>query len=285
MNHQQASRTALATAYLRAAHQLIDGKPLLLDDPLALQILGRDTAQLIEASKDQYQTRATRGLRAHVLLRSRFAEDQLAKAVAERGVRQYILIGAGLDTFAWRQPPGMNLAKVVEVDHPDSQQAKIKRVADSNMAHPANLVFAGINFEQETLLQGLVRHGISTDVPTFFSWLGVTMYLTEPAIDATLDALASFPAGSEVVMTFLQPSHTLEGKAKEMAENLALQVAAAGEPFISFFTPEQIEAKLRGKGFATVQFMTPEDSVARYFGEVSSLPPPSRTSVVSAVRG
>lgn len=168
MSTRDASQTALATAYLRAAHQIFDGTPLLLDDPVALKLLGSVAEQRIRRGVDRYRTPEAMTLRSHVVLRSRYAEDRLSVAV-KRGVSQYVIIGAGFDTFALRQPQWANSLKVIEVDHPSSQAAKRSRIAEAGMKIPTNLVFADIDFEHESLLEGLLRHGVtSTDEPIFF---------------------------------------------------------------------------------------------------------------------
>ena len=179
---REPSRTAAGVAWLRAAHQSVDGQPKILDDPIAPLLPGeRGRLGLIER-RDELFTPGALGLRAHVLLRSRFAEDQLALAVA-RGIRQYVLLGAGLDTFAYRQPYWAAAAepvlRIFEVDQPASQQIKRERVAAANIPVPGNLTYAAVDFEHEPLLAGLTRTGVATSEPAFFSWLGVSMYLTE----------------------------------------------------------------------------------------------------------
>jgi methyltransferase (TIGR00027 family) len=220
-------------------------------------------------------------LRAHVVLRSRFAEDRLEAAV-QRGVTQYILLGAGYDTFAYRQPEWARAIRVIEIDQPASQAQKRAHLAAVNVGVPPNVTFADIDFERESLHDGLLRHGISLHEPTFFSWLGVTMYLTEDAIDAVLGTVAAFPTGSEIVFTFASPR---EPAGPDAGPTLAEQAAAVGEPWISYFAPEQIERKLLQFGFATVGFLTPGEAAARYFRDrTDGLPVPKRTAIVSAIK-
>jgi methyltransferase (TIGR00027 family) len=176
MNSQEASRTALATAYLRAAHQLLDATPKILDDPIAVRLLGEDASRKIREFAERYRNSETEALRSHVVLRSRFAEDRLADAV-QRGVSQYVILGAGFDTFAFRQPAWAKSLKIFEVDHPGTQSVKRSLITKAGLDLAANVQFAPIDFEQESLLEGLCRHHVSLAEPTFFSWLGVTMYL------------------------------------------------------------------------------------------------------------
>lgn len=219
-----------------------------------------------------------RALRAHVVLRSRYAEDRLESSIV-RGISQYILVGAGFDTFALRQPPWATGLIIFEVDHPDTQREKQSRISNAGIIVPGNVVFVGVNFEQESLEEGLVRSGVKTDKKTFFSWLGVTMYLTEAAIDSTLRYMTSFPSGSEAVVSFLQTPTVQSLASQEMAKG----VSEAGEPFISSFTCESFKEKLITEGFRNVHFLT-QDLSAPFFPEnESSLSNPHRVSIVSAV--
>jgi methyltransferase (TIGR00027 family) len=284
MSQREASRTALATAYLRAAHQILDAKPFILDDPVAVQLLGEGAEQRIREAAERYQTPEALALRSHVVLRSRFAEDQLATAV-QRGVSQYVIVGAGFDTFALRQPLWANSLKVIEVDHLSSQAAKRLRIGEVGLQIPMNVVFADIDFEQESLRDGLLRNGVTVTKPTFFSWLGVTMYLTDSAINATLRSMATFPEGSEVVLTFLQPSMGDPHASPSEPSQLAQRVAESGEPFVSYFDQSTVKEKLLAAGFSSVEFLTPEIAKSRYFQQrQSDLPLPKRTGIASALR-
>jgi methyltransferase (TIGR00027 family) len=273
------SRTALATASMRAAHQLIDARPLILDDPLALRILGDNTADGITSALELHQNPRGMALRAHVVLRSRFCEDQLAEAVRS-GVRRYLILGAGFDTFALRQPEWARKLEIVEIDHPATQAEKRSRMARAGLATPDNLRFIPMDFQRDRLIEGLASNGIHADHPTFFSWLGVTMYLDGTAIDATLRAMASFPAGSGVTLSFMQP---LEPGRDGERQELARRVAENSEPFVSFFTPEEMEDALHKAGFDAIHFLTPEEIGSRYFSSrPADLPRPRRVGILSA---
>ena len=284
MLDSQPSRTALATAYLRAAHQLLDAPPRVMEDPLAVSVLGDGAADRIGKDAARYRSAAVQALRAHVVLRTRFAEDRLAAAV-NRGVCQYVLLGAGLDTFALRQPAWARSLRIVEIDHPDTQRFKRAMLSQAHIEVPANVTFGVIDFERESLLEGLDRHGVRPSQPTFFSWLGVTMYLTEASIDRALQSMGAFAAASEVVLTFLEPRDERPAPVAPSPDRLASRVAAAGEPFVSYLRPADVETKLRQAGFATVRFLTPEQAKALYFSPQSpDLPPPSRTGIAYAIR-
>jgi methyltransferase (TIGR00027 family) len=274
----ESSQTALGTAYLRAAHQMLDGEPKLLDDPVAITLLGPDAWGRIQANADAYRTPIAESLRAHVVLRSRFAEDRLADAVS-RGITQYILLGAGLDTFAFRQPQWAQSLRILEVDHLQTQLLKRQLMDAADLPPPANVSYLNVDFERESLQEGLLHHGVALDEPTFFSCLGVTMYLHEPAIDAVLRFVADFPSGSEIVLTFAPPP---DEKADGTAW-VAARTAATNEPMVTFFTPAAMEIKLRRAGFGGIDFLSPKEAEIRYFSQRPlDLPVPKRTVIVAA---
>jgi len=273
-----ASRTAWAVAYLRAAHQILDAKPLILNDPVALTLLGPGAAKQILDTADRFMAPEAMELRSHVVLRSRYVEDRLNSSL-ERGVSQYILVGAGFDTFPVRQPAWARHLRIIEVDHPDTQHRKREKISSAGIAVPDNVVFVPLDFENESLEEGLLRNGIRNGEPTFFSWLGVTMYLTGSAIDSTLKCMAQYPSGSEAVITFRQ-SPSAQSSASSQLGDL---VSKVGEPFVSYFTPDHFKDKLLAAGFAKVEFLTSALS-AKYFHEgENSLPNPERISIVSAM--
>lgn len=279
---QSASYTALATAYMRAAHQLLDDEPRILDDDAILHLLGSAAPDRIRADAGRLQADGGKLLRSHVVIRSRYAEDCLAQAV-RRGVTQYVLLGAGLDTFAFRQPSWARQLRIFEFDHPATQALKLQRMQEAAFELPPNTVLAAVDFETESLSEKLAAAGVSSDQPTFFAWLGVVMYLHEAAIDATLRMVASYPPGSELVLTFLRhprPDSKRAGMFREFADH----VANAGEPFVTFFEPEQLEAKLLSTGFSSVEFLSADEARSRYFqGRKQDLPVPEYTGVASAL--
>ena len=259
---------------LRAAHLVIDGEPPVLNDTVVARLLGGDIEAQIRAHPDELQTPDTRGLRSNVVLRSRFAEDVLMEAVAE-GVEQYVLLGAGFDTFAYRQPPWAHRLTIIEVDHPASQAAKRAALAAAGIGIPRNVGYADVDFERETLSHGLARCGVHTAKRTFFSWLGVTQYLTRDAIEATLRTVLSFPERSGIVFTF---AHSVSA-----ASSLATGSASAGEPWVSYFTPDGVEAMLRSLGFSDASFLSREEAERRYYANrTDGFAPPPRVTIVTA---
>lgn len=253
------SRTALRVALRRAAHQVLDG-PLVLDDPLALRIIGTEEASRL--SESTQEDAASRGLRAFMAVRSRFAEDQLADSVGS-GIMQYVVLGAGLDTFACRNPhPGL---RVFEVDHPATQQWKRDRLQEAGIMFPPEAVFVPVDFERETLRIGLERGGLRMNHPAFFSWLGVVPYLTERAFEGTLNFIAAMPKPSGVVFDYAVARSSLTGRERFALDRLAARVAAAGEPFQLFFEPKQLAAQLRKAGFVQLEDLGSDELNSRYF--------------------
>lgn len=278
MQDRQASRTALGVAYIRAAHQILDRPPLLFADPVAIKLLGPDTADAIHGMIERHQNPYGRGLRSHVCLRSRFAEDTLAEEVG-LGARWYVLVGAGFDTFAYRQPAWAKTLRIVEVDHPATQQAKRQMLAAADLRPPENLSFASVDFNTESLGDVLARLAIPVDDSVVFSWLGVTMYLSEEAIRRSLDAMAAVSRRASVTLTFRQPPDPSVPSDKVLDD----MVAGLGEPFVSSFTEEAIAAVLRECGFGKADFLTPQKAAERYYTPPrEGLPAPRHSMIVHA---
>jgi methyltransferase (TIGR00027 family) len=261
------SGTAERVAIRRAAHQLCD-KPVVFTDPLALRILGDDAAAAAHAeAADENQRPWIRGLRLFLAVRSRFAEDELALAV-QQGVRQYVVLGAGLDTFACRNP--FADLRVFEVDHPDTQAWKRERLHHTRIAIPDSLLFAPVDFERDTLAHGLAAAGFHSDQPAFFSWLGVVPYLTRDAACTTLRFIAGLPPGSGVAFDYTIPRESMSELERQAFDALAERVARAGEPFRLFFDPEQLAADLRTLGFTAIEDLDGAAIRSRWFGETSN---------------
>jgi methyltransferase (TIGR00027 family) len=254
------SRTALGVAVRRATHQLYDSHPLVLDDPIAVPILGETYRPMLEQAATSIHERFSLGMRAWLVARSRYAEDKLAQAVI-KGIRQYVLLGAGLDTFAHRNPhPSV---RVFEVDHPATQQWKRNLLALSGLPEPSNLRYVPIDFERQSFTYEMQSSGLDLGAPIIFAWLGVVMYLSHSAFRATLDFIAALPTGSGVIMDYGLPRHALPPSELESRDLLAARVESIGEPFQLFFTPEQMAAELTA--FQLVEDLDPEEINARYF--------------------
>jgi methyltransferase (TIGR00027 family) len=260
------SRTALRVALRRAAHQVYDTPPLVFPDPLAVRILGGERGEHAEALRKtatKLHKPHSVALRAFLVARSRYAEDNLAQAV-ETGVTQYVLLGAGLDTFAHRNPhPGL---RVFEVDHPATQAWKQELLAHAALDVPPSLTFVPVDFEDfehQNLPDRLLASGFDPTRPTFFAWLGVVPYLTLEAFRSTVAFLAAQPSGSGVVLDYGLPRAALPSLEQLARDSMASRVRQAGEPFRLFFTPAEIATEFAA--FSRIEDLGTPELNARYF--------------------
>src|SRR5664279_216583 len=251
MQPGQPSRTALGAARLRAAHQLIDGASILAD-PLALRILGSDPETLLRSAREHP---AGPRIRWFIAACSRIAEDALTIA-AGQGARQLVVLGAGLDTLAYRTPLAGGL-RIFEVDHPATQAWKRQMLDAASISPPATLRFVAVDFERETLAEALRVAGFDPAQRSFFCWLGVVPYLTERSVFSTLAYIAGLPGGTEVVFDYADPSAAHRA--------VATGAAAVGETFQSFFETPRLCAELTALGFNRVDDLGPEAVAVRFF--------------------
>jgi methyltransferase (TIGR00027 family) len=266
MYERQPSRTALGAAGYRAAHQVLEGGKV-FSDPLARTILA-DGADAIIAALSAGP--AHQGMRIFMAARSRFAEDCLGVAVS-RGVRQAVVLGAGLDTFALRNPYSDLGLRVVEVDHPATQAWKRKRLSEVGLSIPASLTFAAIDLESEDLGHGLRDAGFDPGRPAFFVWLGVVPYLGRAAIAATLRYIASVPK-SAVVLDYSEPLESYPPERRADIVALAAYTAEIGEPWLSHFDPGEIAQELHGYGFGDIEDLGMSQMAVRYLGAPAGTP-------------
>jgi methyltransferase (TIGR00027 family) len=265
MKPNEPSRTALMIARQRAAHQLLDHGSI-LDDPLAMKILLEDEKDVVQfANKHPF---ASIG-RLFAAARSRIAEDALSRAV-ERGVRQMVILGAGLDTFALRNPhSGL---EIYEVDHPATQAGKRQRLAEAQIALPPWLVFVPIDFERDDVGEKLVAAGFQQNSPAFFTWLGVVPYLTKEAIGSTLSCISSI-GNSEVVFDYMQPPEAFSEELRQIEKARAEQLEKIGERSDSRFEPDGIAAILRSHGFCEIEDFDFQKITSRFGGAIQGLAP------------
>ncbi|MEU4426779.1 SAM-dependent methyltransferase [Actinoplanes sp. NPDC024001] len=251
MERGQPSRTAYSAARYRAAHQVLEDGSI-FRDPLAVPILG-EPREALEGDAPR------RAMRLFIAARHRFAEDAVAAAV-QRGVRHLVVLGAGLDTYAYRNPHPQ--LRVTEVDHPDTQEWKRRRLAEVGITVPGNVSYLGVDLEREKL---------EIEGPAFFLWLGVVPYLTAEGFAATLDCVAG-TAGNEVALDYAQPLDRMTAERRAQLQARADRVAKLGEPWLSYFEPAEIAAELRGRGLGAIEDLGPSALAARYFGR-SDVPP------------
>jgi methyltransferase (TIGR00027 family) len=265
MQSSKPSETALRAAELRAAHQILDNGTI-LEDPLAMRILGTDPKTIVRVAQsypfaDQ--------LRWFMVMRSRVAEDALAAALAARGTRQFVVLGAGLDTYAYRNPLAKSV-RVFEVDHPSTQLWKRQLLSDAAIPLPETLTFVPVQFENTssgdmTLADALIAAGFDPNKRTFFSWLGVVVYLSEDAIFSTLRFIASLPGGAEVVFDYRNPvtSHVTK-QDRSARDKIGALTAGMGETSQTFFDTDEICAKLTSLGFRSLVDFGPKELAGRF---------------------
>ncbi len=227
-----------------------------------MPIVGAEAAEKLRASPKERNHPVARAFRAFMAARSRYAEDQLAIAV-EHGVAQYVVLGAGLDTSAYRSPHSQ--LRVFEVDHPATQAWKLERLQAAGIAIPPALKFVPVDFEQQTLADGLAQGGFDSGSPAFFSWLGVTPYLTRESCMATLRFIAQLPPGSGVAFDFAVDPKLLNLRQRLALHLISRRVAAAGEPFQLYFRLNELAHELTNMGFQGTEILDTEEINARYF--------------------
>jgi methyltransferase (TIGR00027 family) len=271
-----ASLTAIGAARMRAAHLLLDDDPKIFRDDFALRFGGceseaslrEDTrtglAEIAAKVGPEIAQRVLQAGRAVMIMRSRYTEDALSQAIAN-GITRYVILGAGLDSFAWRHPQLASRVEVFEVDHPSSQRWKRRRLQELGIDEPPNLTFLPIDFEKQTLLDGLRDGGCPLDKPAFFSWLGVTQYLTRETVLDTFKQVATLGSGTEISFTFVVPQNLLARDDQRSLAMAAGAAAARGEPWLTFFEPDELTSQLQKLGLTRVEHFSPGEANIRYF--------------------
>ena len=264
--HGTPSLTAKTVALLRAAHQLAEGGAIFAD-PLAVAISCENVDEICRFVRDHPEFDR---LRLFTVARSRFAEDCLASAV-DRGVRQVVVLGAGLDTFGLRNPYAEKQLQVFEVDRPATQQWKRECLTQAKLQIPAWLRLVTVDFEQENFLERLGTIGFDSTRPAFFTWLGVVPYLSRQTVFAALSQMASIP-DAEVVFDYGEPIDAYPPARRAGYEAMIAKAAALGEPWLSFFVPEELAIALSEIGFGTIEDLSPAEIAGRYFAEHNPSP-------------
>lgn len=255
--------TAVRTALWRALHTEVDAPPHVLDDRVGLQLAGPDADWRQRPDMNEY---ATGGVRASIVARARFIEDLVIEQV-ERGAGQYVLLGAGLDTFAQRRTEIASRITVFEVDQPGPQAWKRQRLVDTGFGVPRWLRLVPVDFETTSWWDGLLANGFDAAKPTVVASLGVSMYLTREATAATLRQSTELAPGSTLAMTFMRPVELVAPEEQELHRATNAAARASGTPFISYYAPDDILAMARDAGFKTARHVTARDYTERYFAD------------------
>jgi methyltransferase (TIGR00027 family) len=255
--------TAVRVALWRAMHVQVDPPPHVVEDEIGLQLAVPDADWRRRPDMDE---QATARIRASIVARARFIED-LVTSEANHGVGQYVLLGAGLDTFAQRRPEIASALTVFEVDHPEPQAWKRQRLIELGYGVPEWLRLVPVDFETDSWLERLLTNGFDATKPAVFASTGVSMYLTRDANEATLRQIASLAAGSTLAMTFMKPIELVEPEEQPVLQATDHAARAAGTPFISYYAPQEILAMAHDAGFATARHVTAADYTQRYFAD------------------
>ena len=253
------SQTALTAAAARAAHPIVDRPPWIFVDALAEAMLGDLAEELLAYHRTHGDHVVLSGARAQVTCRSRYVEDRLAAAV-RRGVRQYVLLGAGLDTFAYRSDLAWQV-RVFEVDHPATQAWKRQRLSATGIAVPDGVTYVPADLEGDSIAGSLWDAGFDRSAPAVVSCLGVVMYLTGDALAGTLAAVGDFSPGTELVVDYMMPAEFRDADGQTYVDLVAPVVADRGEPWRTFLAPDEMSTLLAANGFATVRQVRQHDMV------------------------
>ena len=250
----QPSRTAMLAAVARGVHRNDATEPLVFDDPLALSLVGPGWKQLYEMVCSLLPPEVVAQAIGLIVGRSRYAEDRLADGAFE----QYVILGAGLDSFAWRRPAGLERVRVFEVDQPATQEWKRTRMGPGPEYVPCDL-------EKDALDEALDAAGFDWTAPSFFSCLGLTIYLGLGSIESVLRTVAACPAGSEIVVSYSPPEDYVDPIGRVLRDALSPVASAAGEDYRTLVSPDDAEALARRAGLSVADHPTMAELNARYF--------------------
>ena len=259
MEEGQPSFTALTAAAARAAHLIVDQEPWIFADALAAQLLGERAEELISFHKLHGTHPVLAGARVQVTCRSRYTEDALGRAVS-RGVGQYVILGAGLDSFAYRSSLARRV-RVFEVDHPATQDWKRRALAAAQVPVPEAVTFVAADLATDSLAGQLLAAGFDTAAPALVSWLGVTMYLTPDAVTDILTAVGRLAPGTELIADYMLPAGLRDEAGAVYGELVAAASAERGEPWLSCFAPGEMTDMACQAGFREVRNVRQRDAI------------------------
>jgi methyltransferase (TIGR00027 family) len=276
------SQTALTAAAARAAHLIVDHEPVIFADELAAALLGEQADEFISYHRAHGTHLVLSCARAQVLCRSRFTEDHLAACV-RAGLTQYVILGAGLDSFAYRTESAV---RVFEVDHPGTQRWKHAHLGSAGITVPGTVSFVAMDFERDSLSGRLAQAGFDPSRPALVSWLGVTMYLTGAAISQTLEEISGFAPGTQLITDYILPAALRDDTGNTYAGLVAPAAAERGEPWLTFLAPDDMSALLAEHGFGAVGQVRQRDAIpAALWDRTDSLHPAGLSVLARATLG
>ena len=270
------SQTAKLAAIARGQHRLTHRKPWILDDPYALSLVGPEWVELWAALKAVFPDRAVEEAVSGIVVRSRYVEDRLEAGTFE----QYVILGAGLDSFAWRRPDVLASTRVFEVDHAATQAWKRERAEVMALPRSEQHVFAPVDFERETLDAGLASVGFDPSASTMFSWLAVMPYLTLDAIEATLRGLAKVAPRSQLALSYGVREEYLDEVGRQFISILRALAMQRGEPVLTLLSPTEAKELLTRCGLSMIDHPDRAELRERYLAGRSDVPPPYTTERV-----
>lgn len=273
------SQTAFTAAAARAAHPIVDSEPLIFTDDLAATLLGERAEEFLAYHRAHGTHPILSAARVQVTVRSRYTEECLARSIA-RGTGQYVLLGAGLDSFAYRSPLAGQV-RVFEVDHPATQDWKREVLSRLGVRPRGDLTYIGADFETGTLTGRLVRGGLDLSQPALVSWLGVTMYLSRPAIGQTLAALGGLAPGTEVIADYMLPAGLRDEAGDSYVEQVHPVTAEWGEPALTLLSPAEMAGLLAGHGFTVAEQMDQRQAIPAALWDRGDSLRPMRLSMIA----
>jgi len=255
---------AEGSTYLRAVHMAIDGTPKILEDPLAARLLGASFDNRIATDRERLARPELKKARSLIVMRSRFTEDELEAAI-DRGVTQYVILGAGGDTSPYRSGHPAEQLRTYEVDHPDTQRWKLEKLREADIQIRDNLQHIAVDFEQQSVAEALEKNGFDKNQPAFFSWLGVSYYLLRESVLDMFEYVATVAPSSQLVFDFVMADSALGEAEREAIKKITAFIEKYGEPWLCRFEPQELQDTLHRIGFSKTFYFDWELATERYF--------------------
>jgi methyltransferase (TIGR00027 family) len=275
MINETPSKTALGVVKIRASHLLLDKIPPILNDTISLKLINASEIERINRNAELLNTPSMKARRSMILIRSRIAEDSLEHS----GIKQFINLGAGYDTFAYRQPSWAKDLTIVEADHLDTQNEKIKLLNDKRIKVPENVSYLPIDLENDQLIEKISNSRIDSAEPAFIACLGVLVYLNHESVKSIFNSFSKLPEGSKMIFTYSSPKEN-----NRIKGNLEEQVEKIGEPWKTRMGFEEIKGILKGMGIYKIVNYSAEEIRKKYYVERTDLSAPQKSFICEIER-